>query len=121
MMLFFGQCVQICPDGSYPNGKVCSVCPMKCQKCRYENETVQCTMCSSNKFMIVTQPGECIEQCPSSWYADLATYQCYQCQTPCERCSSATSCVTCVVGYLVFNRECVKGNQCPNGSYLLYN
>jgi proprotein convertase subtilisin/kexin type 5 len=122
LYLYYGQCVQICPDGSYPdsstNQSACLSCPSICSKCKLLNGSVVCTTCSNSKFMISTQPGQCLTACPDGWYADFGTYQCYQCQTPCVTCSAATQCTTCISGYLIYHTDCLLGNECPDGTYL---
>lgn len=79
-----GQCLGICPDGTYPDytNSVCQACGVRCEKCI--NSANICSSCISPYFLLATQ---CLDECPSETYYE-SDGKCIQCKAPCLKCLS---------------------------------
>jgi len=62
-ILYYGQCLMVCPDGTYNSNQTCQSCPSSCLTCRSTNSTPTCILCNSDMFMSNSQPGVCLASC----------------------------------------------------------
>ena len=118
-----GACVTSCPFPLVISAGSCVSCDASCKTC--SNITTNCTACFTNSslpYLIVTSTfdGSCTNNCPSSYYGDLANGLCVLCSTlniGCSNCASQTTCNSCDqnTSYVFFQNTCVL--TVPTGYY----
>ena len=131
LYLWYGQCLNPCPDGWYAatTTNECLPChssvvnPLSCTTCNGPNSN-NCLTCGPNSYLQVST-STCISACPTiAWYGDTADWTCKPCYVntgsnpySCETCNgpSATNCATCYAGKYLYppNGNCLK--PCPDG------
>lgn len=120
-ILYYGECLTSCPDGSYSNQSTCYSCPPTCLTCKYSqvNNSVRCSSCNSGLYMSTQLEGTCVNNCSLLEYGDIITRNCYNCIAPCLSCINAIRCLSCRPDYLLYQQQCLKITRCPPLSYLL--
>ncbi|KAL4482617.1 hypothetical protein ABPG73_021277 [Tetrahymena malaccensis] len=75
-------CVDICPDGYFPNqNKQCELCSGYCKTC---TNFSQCTTCNYGLYEL---DGKCVSECPSQiqYFQDEKNLKCVQCDSQCPQ------------------------------------
>lgn len=105
---YSGKCYDSCPDGTYLNGIVCSVCDSNCLTCK--TTSTNCLTCSS-PYKI--HNSECVLACPVGTSVEISSV-CYDCSNICEQCSGTiTTCTKCYTGTVLSQGTCIA--ECPDG------
>ena len=114
-VLYNDQCVDTCPNGTYPYSDSCQSCSYSCKTC-YGSYSDECTSCEDGKFLY---EEECRYYCPSGTYAtgNGSSMTCQSCRYPCSSCngSSSANCLSCRYEYVLYNHQC--WSSCPIGTY----
>ena len=92
--------------------KVCANCDEKCQTCIFKKDN--CTSCSNDLYSF---QGDCIKNCPISYFPSKEFGKCLPCHTTCNTCigSSNNTCLSCNSNLFLFESSCV--DKCPSGYY----
>ncbi len=111
-----GTCHKSCPLGNFIDivKGSCKKCIKHCDKC---NDNLTCDYCSYGYYL--NEKKNCVKTCPDKFYADLQSRQCLKCDSSCEICINEKNnyCEFCAEGYSKFQNVCLKGSECPKGSY----
>lgn len=123
LFLYESECLNICPNGTFPLLNYCINCEPPCLTCTSE---IECKSCIDNSFLL-TGNSVCLarNQCPIGTYADDNLRLCANCHISCATCigSSSTECISCktILGYAEKLSsgpgECQKV-ICTQGQYL---
>ncbi|KAL4442000.1 hypothetical protein ABPG74_003751 [Tetrahymena malaccensis] len=114
----YGQCLNNCPDGYYPQNQVCNECQQNCNVCTQQFDCIQC----SQGFSILQNLSTNIQSCISNsdctnkgYYLDSTQNICFTCmQSQCANCQdNKNTCKQCQGSYYLFNQTCVS--QCSDG------
>lgn len=121
--LFDEDCVATCPDRTFEDGPVCTLCEGKCATC---TSTTECTKCSSGYFL---SGSDCVINCNDhqtatpdtrGYYNDYLTDanapRCTFCNADCKSCLNASVCNECISSKKLQNGSCV--DSCSDGYYL---
>jgi hypothetical protein len=108
--IFKGDCVDICPIGTYPcpETKKCIDCIENCDKC---SNTYKCEKCETG-FLL--QNDVCVEKCKEGYIADKD--ECKKCTAiDCLVClpSDLSTCIKCKPDEILYEKKCV--DKCPSG------
>lgn len=93
--LYNSLCVNSCPDGSYPNGNVCSLCDSSCVTCSGPGI---CLTCASGRFKFGSL---CLASCPSGYEDKSGT-----CTLIVVAADCATGCTTTLLANTVCDSVC---------------
>ncbi|KAL4456738.1 hypothetical protein ABPG73_014764 [Tetrahymena malaccensis] len=103
---------QICSDGYYLNGSVCSQCDPSCLSCSGPTSS-DCIICKQQGYYISTRLNNiCTSQCDVSQSQFIDTVSnikqpiCRECNSLCQTCNNSYSCLTCLPGHLLKNGQC---------------
>jgi hypothetical protein len=103
------ECVSQCPDGYYPNGKVCVKCQSPCNTCL---SNTQCTSCLDS-YLYHSSKNKCLSTCPSDFTIQQEN-KCIDCSTNCNTCKTTISqCTSCANSLALMNNQCIP--NCPTG------
>ena len=127
-----GQCLQICPDGYWPNDSsgTCDACwvnpeldtdPHSCKTCASGSESNQCTSCAPGTFLHPNTGGQCLSHCPDGFWEDTYNRACQSCWSSdvspysCATCNghNNTNCLTCKPDTFLYEGQCIS--PCPDG------
>ena len=103
-VIYYYQCVDVCPAHFYDNDGFCNVCDDNCVSCL--NVPDFCTSCGSENALLYN--SQCVNECPFNTYENNGN--CIDCHETCETCSGSlnTECNTCNFGlYLHSSGECL--------------
>ncbi|EAR87439.2 transmembrane protein, putative (macronuclear) [Tetrahymena thermophila SB210] len=91
--LYNGNCLDKCPEQTYPNNLACNLCLPHCQKCT-NNST--CMICMPGKYLSI-DGTQCLSQCLPGQQQNPDKRQCIQCTDPnCLSCQNDVSqCTQC--------------------------
>lgn len=96
---------------------LCENCFPKCLTCDGIGFN-KCTSCSTgSKFGPFLLNGECLDNCPSTYYADIKDGKCKLCDNKCLSCFNAGSeaCYTCAPLFFLLKNACIP--DCGDGYY----
>ena len=116
-VLYEGKCVDSCPAGYYLDTTIntCDKCDYSCDTCIAKDK---CTLCRAGYYKL---ESSCLTSCPDGMYEDCkeTARTCENCDESCKTCVLGTSsdCIECAVGYVMYNRNCIKAGNCPTGTY----
>eukprot|EP01022_Parablepharisma_sp_SALTPOND_P028562 TRINITY_DN71152_c0_g1_i1.p1 TRINITY_DN71152_c0_g1~~TRINITY_DN71152_c0_g1_i1.p1 ORF type:complete len:1645 (-),score=40.75 TRINITY_DN71152_c0_g1_i1:653-5587(-) len=119
LLLHKGQCVEVCPDGTFPLGPICAECTPPCKDCLSLSE---CTTCMAPYYK-VDNSSQCVLKCPSGTYAEETLRACIRCFYTCKTCigSSPDQCLLCDIAKGVGKPTDAPGSclpiVCPEGFY----
>lgn len=111
---FDGQCINSCPNYTYPSANTCLKCTNGCYTC---SSATFCLTCQSgSKF----QPSNntCVAACNSLQYDNNSV--CYSCPNTCQSCiyvNTTVICTSCNTSYNFYNNTCVL--TCPSNTTVL--
>lgn len=121
LFLYNGTCVNICPSGTFYNGRECQIacadgfyalgqncasCSPSCTTC--QGSATFCSRCPPGQFLL---SGGCIPQCPPNTipFVGATGGQCLTCLPNCAVCSSPTICQTCISSsYQLLGGRCIQ-------------
>ncbi|XP_030622204.1 extracellular matrix organizing protein FRAS1 [Chanos chanos] len=108
--LWNGRCLQKCPQGFFPQGRVCAACQPSCSTC--END-FECTSCGGS---LILNNRQCVTTCDRGFYQDHT--QCLSCDETCSSCRGPGQheCLSCAdPSHLLKDGFCVT--DCGPGFY----
>ncbi|KAM9446229.1 extracellular matrix organizing protein FRAS1 [Clarias gariepinus] len=109
--LWKGHCVHVCPQGFFPNGRVCAACHPSCVTC--EN-AFECTACGGS---LLLSGRQCVAVCETGQYQDHT--QCLSCHDSCSSCQGVgpQDCLSCAEpSHVLKDGYCVA--ECGPGFYV---
>ena len=103
-----GICVEVCPKGTYTDGKTCKKCHETCETCNNGNSCITC------KSGLLLKNGQCVTDCGDG-YTDNSV-NCTPCTVDdCQVCNTAVDyCDKCKNKFL-FSGVCL--DNCVEGTY----
>lgn len=114
-MLSGGLCSTLCNAGYFFNSSTidCSACSINCLIC---NTAIFCQLCKSGFYIhnLNSSTNECLQNCPSTYYASSQGGSCKPCIYPCFNCTSSLNCLSCQTGIIYLNR-CIS--SCPDTTF----
>jgi proprotein convertase subtilisin/kexin type 5 len=121
-MWWKGSCLLACPEGTYPDERVCRPCETPCGKCL---SLTKCLTCRSGFFKI-NGTTDCVDKdnCTIGTFPNEETQSCDPCYFTCYSCSGATSkeCIICNFARGFARGSGDKGDCyaliCTDGAYL---
>ena len=117
LILYEGKCVESCPTGYYNDSvnNQCQQCDYSCDTCTAKDT---CILCKAGYYKLGTQ---CLTSCPEGMYEDCkeTARTCENCDPACKTCVLGTNsdCIECANGYVMYNKQCIKSDSCPSGTY----
>jgi hypothetical protein len=116
-VLYEGKCVSSCPTGYYLDTTTnsCDKCDYSCDTCTSKDK---CILCRAGYYKL---DSSCLTSCPEGMYEDCkeTARTCENCDVSCKTCVLGTNsdCIECATGYVMYNRKCIKNDNCPTGTY----
>ncbi|KAM9360686.1 proprotein convertase subtilisin/kexin type 5-like [Symphorus nematophorus] len=117
---FFKQgssCVESCSESHFGNTStmVCERCDPSCSRC-WGRGNRNCLSCREG-YVYLRQQGQCLHDCPPSYYQDSLSMTCHKCHPTCKTCSDegALACESCYDGFKLMGGIC--NSQCFVGFY----
>ncbi len=115
--LLDGNCVSSCPVTFFgnPTSGRCESCASNCNQCSSASVCRTCalpyvvnsqgvcilsnaTLCPALRFEL---NGNCVSECPMSFFANSATGKCENCPANCNTCSNSQVCTSCVSTHIL--------------------
>ncbi|XP_077999737.1 extracellular matrix organizing protein FRAS1-like [Glandiceps talaboti] len=117
-VLLNGMCLSDCSDGYYKHSGICFGCHPSCRTCVGSDEE-ECTSCKEDSHVVqgrTTSHGQCVSQCPHSYYANEHGV-CQGCHTTCRTCvdTSSSGCLSCSSPLVYSDGHCLR--QCSSNQY----
>lgn len=110
-ILFKGECINSCPDGTYynSNDKECEDCEVNCLLCKSDKNCDKC------KIGLVLFEDNCLETCPNG-YVKVGE-SCKKCDDNCKTCckSNQSKCKSCHDDLILYEDRCIS--NCPEGTF----
>lgn len=106
-VLYNGECVLTCPDGTIKTALTCERCQPFCKTC--SESPINCLSCMDNFYLY---KGKCLSSCPDKMYK--SGRECAKCSSNCDSCSNAEDCLTCPDGLFLYEKRCYE--NCPDGT-----
>ena len=113
LVSFDSNCVDTCPDGSWPSGKTCQYCSDAGKYSTGNNAS--CSLCEIGKYKATASPEPC-KNCPDGWESTVNRDACQQCSTGQAVSQGEGACKQCLAGQHVSsnNDTCLP---CSRGKY----
>lgn len=97
-----------------PLTDLCSYCPLKCLTC--QNDGLTCLSCRQGMYLY---EGNCLLECPSSFFKNEDNKTCQECDFPCLQCEeSSQKCTECHPSLFPYNNKC--NQSCEKGSFFKF-
>ncbi|KCV69785.1 hypothetical protein H696_03230 [Fonticula alba] len=105
-----GDCVAVCPAGTYGTDESCQPCDVSCATC-VGGQADQCASCAAGLALaeVADGVGSCRSTCPTGEYHDVPSGSCMPCDAACATCNgpSDRDCWRCASGVLQ-DGDCVQ-------------
>nr|XP_040569579.1 furin-like [Lepeophtheirus salmonis] len=115
--IFNNNCVENCPNKTFPAQGYCKPCHFKCNTC-YGPQLNQCLTCTV-PYLFLPESSSCHKVCPSSHFLEKDYNICLPCFNfkNCLQCHQTTgNCILCNTGFFV-TPESYCSPYCPSGFY----
>lgn len=112
LSLYEGQCVAVCPNGTYSHSTSasaeCQFCEPPCHSCFNPSTCLDCLQ------GYILHAGRCVLHCPAGYFS--LNKQCVECSPSCLHCSqTSTACTACSAGLYLHLGRCVS--NCPTAMF----